>query len=340
MVGIDGSGSVGGCILLDDPAYKHRPRLCLLTSHHVVQPHTMQSNPSAFKQALTLQHKTSSLSRMSMMRSPSMKDYNNTVAYLEDNISRDGITLAKMLHRNQNSEEFHTPQDIRNYNKTKEQLNGARKQLDLLRSQEHPIGKVIASSGIRVEEFQEGVEKIKRRMDWAIVEIDDEPRFNPVSAPEVRNISSANQDKPRDGPYEPPDLPSVVIETANLRLGQWVCMRGRTSGYTTGTVNLIDVDMSPINLDINVGPYTETIIISTRSGEKFSTAGDSGSFIYDRMGRVVAMQVSERYPKDHKREHFTGVLPIRAIFLDIARQTKARPRLCSEEAYNQLNFGA
>lgn len=71
-------------------------------------------------------------------------------------------------------------------------------------------------------------------------------------------------------------------------------MRGRISGYTTGIVNYIP--MEGRNVEIDIGHFQEMIIISTKSGAQFSTAGDCGSFIYNHKGRVVAIQVTESFP--------------------------------------------
>ena len=116
-------------------------------------------------------------------------------------------------------------------------------------------------------------------------------------------------------------------------------MRGRTSRYTAGRVNSIVMTVAHGDIDIDIGPFEETIIISTTPYTQFSLAGDSGSFIYNSKGQIVALQTAESFPAEQFRVHYSGVTPIRQIFQDIARQCSGvTARLCSGEDMSRYNI--
>ena len=266
-----------------------------------------------------------------------MDDYNETCKKLESMVSDHARDCKRLLDANSGETTLYNPFDGRRFEAAEKKMLDATEKLRTLQGCQRPIGKVIASSGFCAREFEEHNIKVKRKIDWAIVEVDDKSRFSHVKAPATMRISSAKDDLPHDGPYDPPLPSEPTSETAWLELGEWVFMRGRTSGYKTGTVNFIAMENSVTQVD--VGPHQEMIVISTRPGLQFSDAGDSGSFIFNRKGQVVAMQVSQRFPIVQNGAHYTGVTPIRSLFTDILQQTKAMPRLPTEKDMQGLSIG-
>ena len=290
-----GSGSVGGCILLDDPEYNLRPRLCFLTCHHVVATADIKTNLGASMQPLPLVGmKSQETAAYGQMRSPSKDDYEKTLQSLKVKLDR-----VRQIDLKSNRACPRKPD----------------RRLNLLLAQQQPIGSVIASSGIRVAECTEGGSVFRRKMDRAIVEFDDETRFNPIYAPDPDRVVNLFQ-----GESYYMNNSEEVTEAANLALGQWVCMRGRTSGHASGTVNMIAMDVHDAGLGI--GPHQEMIVVRSRQDNTWSWAdfGDSGSFFYDAMGRVVALRTAELFPTYIFNGDYAGVTPIQQVFADIARQ--------------------
>lgn len=172
----DGSGSVGGCILLDDPSHKLRPRLCLLTCHHVVATADKKANTEVFKQHLALRSmKSSRTAAYAQMQSPSKEDYERIFHHITDEIEKFQNSHDVMLKQNGGELEFVIPHQRSAFLSIQASLTMLKRRLTLLLSKEKPIGSVIASSGIRIAEFVEGEGKaVQRKMDWAIVEFEDE----------------------------------------------------------------------------------------------------------------------------------------------------------------------
>ncbi len=142
------------------------------------------------------------------------------------------------------------------------------------------IGRVILSSGHLVEE--------NHRLDWALIE---SPRtFSPNKpAPKSALIQTA---------FElPPTLlyrlnsDSKVRSFGQVKLGDWVIKRGRTTYYTSGQINKMYREVQWPS-----GYKTMEIEIKSEAGE-FASPGDSGAIVTNTQGELVGLLFAkDSYP--------------------------------------------
>ena len=79
------------------------------------------------------------------------------------------------------------------------------------------------------------------------------------------------------------------VRTEPLDEDELVYKIGRTTGLTRGRVNAIEVDGLRVQYDMGVVEFDGQIQIAPADNEPFSLGGDSGSLIFDRHRRAVAL---------------------------------------------------
>ena len=162
-------------------------------------------------------------------------------------------------------------------------------------------GKVIAASGLRVSQQN-------HKLDWALVQ-------------DVANYSSKLKPIP-ESLVQPDDLPSgynlnqdsIIRNVGFLELDDWVAKLGRTSGWTTGTVN----NMKRTWIWPEGGRVTEEIEVMGLS-QDFAEPGDSGSLVHNKDGALVGLL----FAKDTYANDFdSGIVSrIQDVMDDIKRMT-------------------
>ena len=130
-------------------------------------------------------------------------------------------------------------------------------------------------------------------MDWCLVEVNSD-RFGANFPPDYHAVRPQQEHQPQGSPYKPSVIP--VTKISDITEGDWVVMKGRTSGVTSGIIHKIRTEINgwkTRNLK-----SSETIIIHTNDGKHhsfvFRQDGDSGAWIFDRDGALVGQQIAHR----------------------------------------------
>lgn len=79
------------------------------------------------------------------------------------------------------------------------------------------------------------------------------------------------------------------LRTEPLEENELVYKVGRTTGLTRGRVNAVEIDGLQVEYDMGVAEFDGQIQIAPADDKPFSLGGDSGSLIFDRYRRAVAI---------------------------------------------------
>jgi hypothetical protein len=135
------------------------------------------------------------------------------------------------------------------------------------------IGKVLLASGYAVT-------KENSRLDWALIETPG--TFSPNRPPARSELT--NLAPPPPPPFEYTlNADSKVRNFGQIRVGDWLAKRGRTSGVTSGKVNKMDREVK-----WESGQVTQEIEVFPNLGD-FVLPGDSGSMVLNRHGELVGL---------------------------------------------------
>lgn len=168
------------------------------------------------------------------------------------------------------------------------------------------IGKVFAYSGLRKNASN-------RRMDWAIFETPD--------------TYTKNRPPPKSAFKKPEDFPggvslsykltedSYVKNMDRIRPGSWVAKTGRTTGVTSGTVNLM---RRFVHWEQH-GDFCSEEVEVLGLAEDFADGGDSGSFVMNVSGELVGLLIGKESGATGWNSGF--VTPIQDIQQDVKQQT-------------------
>ena len=184
--------------------------------------------------------------------------------------------------------------------------------LDRLAERQSPIGQTIPRSGFRTNSSG-------RKMDWALVEVSSSHRF-------AKGNVVWHQDREYAEGHRPTELSGLIRgetlqTTAKLDPGDWVCLKGRTSGSTTGIVHKIRLEVN--DWTSREGELVSHEIVAIHTGNKnllLGEGGDSGAWILNASGQLVGQQIAVKSDHD-QREHFTVISPIQDVFQDIEALT-------------------
>ncbi|KAI4141176.1 MAG: hypothetical protein LQ340_007705 [Diploschistes diacapsis] len=309
------TGSMGGFIGLSTVS-NTQMRWCAVTAHHVVRPEP--EDTVEFQSDLLLQPQDTSHPRAVKVRSPSPGDYKDTLARLIKELDMNGKTREGLEVRRAKQ---HRGLSARQESEAKELENVQRKleeKLAWLTSREQPFGRVVACSGLHANERS-------HMLDWALVEVGRENL--------CQNYPIAFHELPDDPGHAPPEdyqwdgrSPNNKIE--RMKLGEWVVMRGRTSGTRTGRVHKLPVAVK--RWEIPGLPETlEWLIAPTRSAWEpaepaaFAKSGDSGAWVYNGAGAIVGQVIAEGKREVGRDFGLSIVTPVHDLFQDIEEATGA-----------------
>ena len=320
-IGVSGdanhSGTLGGFVVLRHTS-SVEPRLCGVTCHHVAREE--ERGLEAFKEALVKMN-PGDPSRISM-QSPSLRDYMDTIAELEKEEKVLRPRIKELEEARVKQDDFLTPIQQRQFNQWTVDLQQWTSQIDVLRTKAGPLGGMIASSGLRISE--EG-----HNLDWSLVEV-EKHQFSANYPPERRDLPWAAKESDKAHAYFTTGEPATCVE--DMKFGDFVTMKGRTSGVVAGEVHKV---LEEMRLGETQGiRITREMVIIAVPGNKtpkpvFSGPGDSGSFIYNERGSIVGLQISHMEPKFQYEWDETIATPIAVVFGDIESLTGGKIQLPS-----------
>jgi hypothetical protein len=162
------------------------------------------------------------------------------------------------------------------------------------------IGRVLLASGLRTNEAN-------RRMDWALIETPNTFAVNKL--PPAKAFPSA-EEQPWPQKYRI-GSDSKLRHLGRITLGEWVAKKGRTTNYTSGTVNRM---RRGVHWDAHSGLISEEVEVFGLT-KNFAGPGDAGSFVTNVRGELVGLLIGrDAYPLD------CGIVtPIEDIQQDIER---------------------
>jgi hypothetical protein len=273
------TGSIGGFMVFTrGPSATHRH--CAITCHHVAT--TSDRKSSSFVTPLPLQAVGSTHPAATEMVSPSEQDFAETVKELSARRDIALKAIAELKTKQTKQDNFLIPVDMMRLQGNERTLVTVQEKLDVIRGQQEPFGKVIATSGFRMN-------RQRRKMDWALVEVHQPGRFvfNKVWH---RDRIFNGKDKPETQTEAIGSGP--VLSTADARLGGWVCLKGRTSYIVSGRIHMIRMKIRDWATREGDMETEELVAVHTSQGS-FGVAGDSGAWVLDSSGRLVAQQIAE-----------------------------------------------
>ena len=144
------------------------------------------------------------------------------------------------------------------------------------RMKDPSIGRVLLASGQRKN-------KANHRMDWALFESAETFKINKPT-PESAFTSAEALPWPRKYKIS---SDSKIRQFGSLAEGDWVAKQGRTSGYTSGTVNRMRRRVTWANYSDFVSEEIEVLGLTT----DFADHGDSGSFVTNIRGELVGLVI-------------------------------------------------
>ena len=298
IIGSTKSGTLGGFIGLD-MGRKAPMRLFATTCRHVTRPEDRQG--ADFRKTLPLQDSSSIDSRITPMRSPSQTDYNDTLNALTNEMRLCDESITKIEAEREEQGGFLTPARLRQLNRERESLPRLQSQSAVLTSKAGNFGRTVCSSGIRAGKYSE-------RMDWAMIEVP--PSNFGANYPPFRNDIPTNY---RPTNYNPSESPCGVID--DMRPDEWVVLKGRTSGVSTGQVSITSVVCNKWgNVDMKT---VETVAIGAMQKAMDMTAfgrpGDSGAWCYNENGAIVGQQIAH---EQGVTSDISVITPIRHLIED------------------------
>lgn len=307
------SGSLGGFVQLKTGT-PPQTRMCAITCHHVSRPENRDS--SDFAAVLKLQPRNTTNPRATKMRSPSQRDFDDTLTSETAILQRTLEAISKIETEQEKQDGFLPPYQDRALKRAQAKRDEVQSRVELLMSRKAPLGLTIACSGFRVNENN-------HKMDWALVEVSSE-RFMANFAPDTYAFSSAPEHRPKNKTYDSDTMP--ITKTAAVQPGEWVVTRGRTSGVTTGVVHKMAMEVNDWRTRNLVS--TEIVVMHTSRETQvfppvFSEEGDSGAWIFNADGIVVGEQIAHRERTEGYND-LTVMTPIIDVFEDIEALTHGK----------------
>ena len=274
IVGHGATGTIGGFVTLHDERISKQARHFALTSHHVVNASDRKRDNSS--SPLLLQPYGSANPASTQTVSPSVADLSETLKAKTDRYDALSKSLGQFARKKEAQDGVLQPSDamaVRNWEAAMEETQSV---LDQIAERRVPIGQTIATSGFRTNSSG-------RTMDWALVEVYPPHQFASVNVfwHQDREFAKEHRRTERSRPIRGETLQA----TAKLDPGDWVCLKGRTSGLTTGIVHRIRLEVN--DWTAREGELVSHEILAIHTGNKnlpFGKSGDSGAWRLNASG--------------------------------------------------------
>jgi hypothetical protein len=148
---------------------------------------------------------------------------------------------------------------------------------------DYKVGKIGSYVYLTHYKGQNDPEAVLNRADIATVELDDETQCPQANL--VPNPSKPSAEIPITGVLTPDELIA--------RLDEPVYMVGRTSGFSSGSLDVAGVAAFPVKLPSGKAYlYGELNVVKPMDGKDFSAPGDSGSLVYTKDGKAAGFLVA------------------------------------------------
>ena len=328
--GSDKSGSAGGFL-----GFKSSPsapiHYGIVTCHHVTR-NEPRGTP-AFDDKLVIQPANTINARATKMRSPSKVDFEATEQYLNTSVQETQEAISD-LQRFEKQGDFLVPTESNELSRLRPKLLNLQADLALLGPKNVIPGTTVASSGYRIGSHSS-------KMDWAIVEVPLN-RFASNVAPNKNDVPYRHGPG-MEGSKDDYKLPlGSVGKIASIKPGDWLIMRGRASGYSTGIVNAVDVSVNcwPLRNWVTTDVSVLGTLAHVAAPPVFGRPGDSGSWVYNKNGEIVGLQISAEVGAKKWDFDDTIISRITHVLEDMERVTNGRVFLPVEGPSGQRQFTA
>ncbi|KAI8717651.1 hypothetical protein NCS52_00841600 [Fusarium sp. LHS14.1] len=204
--------------------------------------------------------------------------------------------------------------------------------LDFFNQDNHKFGRVVLASGFGRRAVREPATEGKRRLDWAVVEV-DAARQGANMIPSF-DIWKAKYDDhelcpPRNicGTLLKPEPGSLK----NIEQGETIWKVASTTGPTAGVLEPVLKPITTLVDDEYMGDHksVESVVIGlprgdiTRNGA-FALPGDSGGIAFNKEGVAVGLVFTGQQPKQSK-QGISYVTPLDDVFDDMMTMTQSSP---------------
>ncbi|MCJ1382622.1 hypothetical protein MMC17_005735 [Xylographa soralifera] len=268
-------GTLGGFVILETNQTQYR---CALTNYHVIKPLPGKLADQTFSNGISLPG-TTGVQHSPRIVYPASNDLDASIE-----------TLTARLSDSSQKEDPEVLDTWRTNLQTCQKLKG-----------NPTIGSLIAASGVhtcRVPNCGTSAEEFKQPADgppFSETCLDDHHIRDSALIKLDSRIPITNHPPPKQKLRDMDDLVPkswdyrAVTRIAPMQPHQWVCKEGRSTGVTEGYVlgrQPFYRTFEPSGTDIRTMSYVDWVVAPSFY-QLFSSAGDSGSFLYNKAGEVV-----------------------------------------------------